>query len=141
MKRRTLPDVPTVIGEDGGVELDGQVAGDTLLVDRDDLPRAIGWELKPQGLCRGEVCIPLRDGLVVRGELVDLAAVAGVLDRPFVLDRPTEVAVVGASVAERRDERTGLRVRDFTLPTIDGGKLTWSRIGRKKKLLFAWASW
>jgi hypothetical protein len=37
--------------------------------------------------------------------------------------------------------RVGDPAPDFTLRTIDGGSFTFSSVGRKKKVLAAWASW
>src|SRR5437016_13423753 len=57
---------------------------DPVLVDRDglwlspaDLERVTGFELKPEGLCRGEVCVPIPPGEAeqwVEGGAVNLAA-------------------------------------------------------------------
>jgi hypothetical protein len=34
-----------------------------------------------------------------------------------------------------------MHVDDFTLGDVDGNEFRWSSLGRKKKLMFAWASW
>jgi hypothetical protein len=44
-----------------------------------------GWTLKPQGACRGEVCVPLPPAAVEDG-IVDIAAVADRLRMPLVHD-------------------------------------------------------
>jgi hypothetical protein len=36
---------------------------------------------------------------------------------------------------------TSLRAPDFTLPDLAGQPFTFSSLGRRKKLLVAWASW
>ena len=72
---------------------------------------------------------------------IDLKAAAEILRRPLALDESAGIAVLGASASDRRAERESMRVGDFTLDDIDGKPVQWSSIGRKKKLLFAWASW
>src|SRR5450756_2838314 len=58
---------------------------DTLLVEADDLARATGWTLKPEGLCRDDICVPVRDrGALVRDHHIDLRAFAVALGRPPV---------------------------------------------------------
>lgn len=32
---------------------------DTLDIGPDEFGRATGWEIKPEGACKGEVCVPL----------------------------------------------------------------------------------
>lgn len=117
-------------------------ADGTFLLDPADFAAQTGWELKPQGLCRGDVCIPVRDrgGLVVGGR-VDVRAFADLTGRPLALDEEAGLAVLGVASAERAAERAAMVVEDFELPTADGGRFRWSSIGRRKKLLFAWASW
>lgn len=125
----------TVITDEGLAE------ADSVLVAPDDLPRVIGWELKPQGLCRGEVCVPLLGRDVVVDGRIDLRLVADALRRPLAYDEDAGVGVLGASAAERTEQRAGMYVDDFALSDVDGQPFRWSSIGRKKKLLFAWASW
>ena len=47
----------------------------------DRLTRETGWEVKPQGACRGEQCVPLPEGTLQDGE-VELAPFAQRLRRP-----------------------------------------------------------
>jgi len=52
------------------------------LISESDLETVTGWHLNEQGLCRGDVCVPVRDraGLGPDGEL-DLLATADLLER------------------------------------------------------------
>src|SRR5579862_4273892 len=48
---------------------------------------ALGWELKPQGLCKGERCIPVSEPPdLVTGNGIDLNGLAALLGRPLALD-------------------------------------------------------
>ncbi len=121
---------------------DGEAALDSASIPADALAAATGWELKPEGLCRGEVCVPVRDrATLVTDGTVSLAALADALHRPVVID---EACGVGALGVDPIAIGAGLRDRvasDFTLPTLTGELFSFSSIGRKKKVLIAWASW
>ena len=41
----------------------GSVSGDDVWLREADLSGATGWEIKPEGVCRDEVCVPLSGGL------------------------------------------------------------------------------
>ena len=106
-----------------------------------DLVAAIGWELKPEGLCRDDVCVPVRDRASLGdGGRLELAAVAEALDRPFALDAATGVAAIGEPRAARR-QTLGGRAAPFTLPDLDGGLHSLEEWRGRKKLLVAFASW
>jgi hypothetical protein len=133
----------TVVTDDGDREVDAVRSGSSVRLPVADLHAATGWELKPEGLCRGDMCIPVRDraALLVDGR-VDLDAFAIVLRRPLAIDDEADIAVLGASVEERAADREGMRVPDgLTLYDLDGKARAWSELGHEKKLLFAWASW
>ncbi len=103
---------------------------------------ALGWELKPQGLCRGEDClrVPSRAALVHEGAL-DLATLADVLGRPLALDAAEGVACLGVAADDRARRLRSLDAPDFTLPDLDGRPHTLSGFRGKKVFLVAWASW
>ena len=107
----------------------------------DDFEELTGWLLKPEGLCRGEQCVPVpsADALVVDGE-VDAAAFAALMDRPFALDEPSGVAAIGAPRSARRDA-LDLLAPDFVLPDIDGTPHALSDHRNKKRLLVAFSTW
>ena len=127
---------------DHAESVEAVVAGGRLLLDPDALPAAIGWELKPQGLCRDEVCVPVRDrdALSVDGRL-DLAAVAGALGRPVVVDADAGLAAMALDATARRQAITALEAPAFTLADLDGTPHRLSEWQDRKKLLFAFASW
>ena len=47
-----------------------------------DFTRGTGWEPKPEGLCRGEVCVPAPGAL--DGDTVDVKVAAARLGMPIV---------------------------------------------------------
>ena len=86
----------TVIHEDRESEVaPARVVPDGLWLSSADVHRATGWELKPQGLCRGDVCVPVprgREGEFVQGDLVDIAAFWRHAGHPVVRDDSGEGA-------------------------------------------------
>ncbi len=115
---------------------------DRLLVAPESLAAATGWVLKPEGLCRDDVCVPVRDrSALVADGAIDLAAFGAVLHRAVVVDAAEGVAAIGAPPAERAATTAAPDASDFELPDLAGRPFRFSSIGRKKKLLLAWASW
>jgi peroxiredoxin len=120
----------------------GTAKAGRLLVDSAAFTSAFGWELKPEGLCRGDVCVPVADpdSLTVDGR-VDVAAVAGALGRPVVVDADAGMAAMGVDKDERRQALDGLQAPAFTLPDLDGATHGLDEWHGKKKLLVTFASW
>ena len=103
---------------------------------------ALGWELKPQGLCQGARCIPVPpSATLVRDGAVDLETLAALLGRPLAIEPAERTACLGAAAAERARRLQSLEAPDFTLPDVDGRPHTLSGFRGKKILLVAWASW
>jgi hypothetical protein len=132
----------TVISEHGGARIDATVDGARVLVDPPAVESALGWHLEPQGLCRGDVCVPVRDRLPAGADgRVDLVAAAQILERAVVLDAAAGVLVVGVRASERRRALGAHELPPFSLPDLDGTMHTTSEWRGKKKLLVAFASW
>ena len=129
---------------DGGrpAELSAEVTGERVALDPSSVHEELGWALRPEGLCRGSVCVPVRDRAALVSERgLDLAELARVLDRPLALDVAEHSAALGTPVAERRAALEGLEAPDFTLPDLAGRRHTLSGFRGKKVLLIAYASW
>ena len=109
--------------------------GDTLAVD----PALLGWDRKPEGLCRGEVCIPVPAGTPAGGLGVGL--LARLVGRPLAIDHDERVAAIAAPAAERAASlRSGI-APDFELPDVHGVLHRLSDFRGKKVVLYAYASW
>jgi hypothetical protein len=113
-----------------------------LLVAPERLADALGWELKPEGLCRDDVCVPVRDrASLFVGDAVDLAAVAAALGRVAVVDAMGGIAAVAMDAEGRRQALDSLRAPTFVLDDLDGHPHGLEEWGGRKKLLVAFASW
>jgi hypothetical protein len=117
------------------VDVDARVEGDGVFVSADDLARATGWALKPEGLCRGEMCVPARD---LDASSLDLASVAHALHRAVVIDTDGGVAAFAGDPMS-----AGMRasIDELELPDLDGNLVRMSDFSGRKRLLIAWASW
>lgn len=105
-----------------------------------DAERVTGWTLKPQGMCRNDLCVPLPPAAVQGGE-VDVEAFWRTLGGPVIADDGGEVWALGAPAEERNAALEGLEAPDFTLPDVDGTPRTLSRLRGRKVFLATWASW
>ena len=116
--------------------------GEHLWVPVAELEAATGWELKPEGACKGEVCVPLaRDGSWLRGDRFDLAALARHLGEPVVHDEERRVWLFAEPAEAKRSQLLSGQAPDFALPDLDGRVHRLSDYRGKKVLLYAWASW
>ena len=120
--------------------------GDNLWLSKAELTAASGWELKPEGACKGDVCIPIppqREGEFVRdgGKAFNLAAFGRHLGQPVVHDDKNGAWYFGEAAEKRRATIASLQAPDFELPDLDGKLHRLSDYRGKKVLLAAWASW
>jgi hypothetical protein len=135
----------TVICEDRESEVAPvRVVEDGLWLSSADVHRATGWELKPEGLCREDVCVPVprgRETEFVQGDAVDLAAFWRHAGHPVVRDDSGQVWVLGTGARERARVLRSLLAPDFTLPDLEGRRHALSDHRGRKILLVTWASW
>jgi peroxiredoxin len=118
------------------------VAGTTTVVAADELAAATGWVIKPEGLCRGDRCVPLLGRAVAVGDaMVDLAEWATALGLLTATDVEfSAVALAPASSAEPAI-RVGSEAPDLDLPDLDGNSHALSDFAGRKRVLVTWASW
>jgi peroxiredoxin len=130
---------------DGATEIDVELRrdGDHLFVSPAGLRDALGWELTPEGLCRGDVCLPtqLHTDLVDERGDIDVAAFARVTGRAHALDAAEGVAVLGEASAERQALATDRTAPDFELPDLDGRPVALHDFDGNKRVIATWASW
>jgi hypothetical protein len=132
----------TLIDAERAVVVRAELVGDKVRIAPDALKDATGWKLEPRGLCREEVCVPVRDRAALADESgVDLAAFARALGRPLALDVAERAAALGTGAAERGARMATLEAPDFTLPDLAGRMHSLSDHRGKKVLLIAYASW
>ena len=132
----------TLIDEGGRVELEAEISAGRVRIPEAALRDALGWELRAEGLCRGDVCVPVRDPAKLAGAGgVDLEAFAELLDQPLALDAEERAAALGASVREQTARMASLQAPDFTLPDLAGRMHSLSDQRGKKVLLVVYASW
>lgn len=121
-------------------------AGGDLWIPLDELKATTGWEIKPEGACLGDSCVPIPAGreaefLREGGARFNLAALARRLGQPVVHDDAHGVWVFGESARARRDALLSLVAPDFALPDLEGRLRSLSDHRGRKVFLVTWASW
>ena len=105
-----------------------------------DAEKTTGWTLKPEGMCRADICVPLPDSALQPNE-VDVVTFWEKLGGPVVASEQRDVWALGAPAAERNAGLEGLEAPDFTLPDLEGQPRKLSDLRGKKVFLATWASW
>ena len=108
------------------------------------LADSTGWELKPEGACLGDVCVPLppgRDAEFVQGEWFNFGALAEHLSQPVAHDETAGAWCVGESAQSRQLALETLEAPNFSLPDYLGVQHQIQDYRGKKVFLVSWASW
>jgi hypothetical protein len=94
-----------------------------------------GWRFKPEGACKGEVCIPLKEA---PAEQFDAVAMAEELDLPVVEESDQNLIAIGPESIGAHALTTAL-APDVVLPDLDGKPFALSSLRGQKILVYAWA--
>ena len=113
-----------------------------MIVDRPRLSAAelhaqTGWELKPEGACRGDVCVPM-PGLDISG-LVEVSEFARRMHMPLAHDDAHALWALGPQSGGRVLESA--RFPELVLRDFDGDEFDLASLRGRKVLLLAWASY
>ena len=104
---------------------------DTLDVTPEAFAAGTGWDIKPEGACKGEVCVPLPDGWSV-------THAAGRLGMALVRDDGMGVWALGPEAIGGRALATA-QAPDLVLPDLDGNEFDLSSLRGQKVVLVSWA--
>ena len=102
----------------------------------EDFERGSGWLLRPEGACRGGVCVPLPP----QGPVVKVDVLAERLGMGVVHDDRHGLWALGPSTVSGRALES-VEAPDFTLPDHDGRPFQFGSLRGQKVVLVAWASW
>lgn len=111
-----------------------------LWIRKRDLPRVNDFELKPQGACRADLCIPIAKNMT-RGEYFNLTAFARKVGQAVVADSDTRVWSFGEIPLLRGGFLESRIAPDVTVPDRAGRPVNLSRFRGRKLLVVTWASW
>ena len=98
-----------------------------------------GWDAKPEGLCRGEICVPAPGAYGTDGT-IDVAAAAARLGMPLVRDAEHGLTAFGPSTLGGHALGTAVAA-DPELIERDGAPFRLSSLHGRKVVLVAWASY
>jgi hypothetical protein len=109
----------------------GIVILDTLDIDVSAFEQGTGWTIKPEGACKGEVCVPLPGGF-------SLAGATERLGMAVVTDDVTGLTSVGpASLGGRA--LASAEAPELVLADLEGTEFRLSSLRGKKVVLVSWA--
>ncbi len=103
----------------------------TLDISAEEFASGTGWDIKPEGACKGEVCVPLPQGY-------SGADVADRLGMAVVTNEATGLLALGPESLSGRALVTA-QAPDVVLPDLEGNEFRLSSLRGKKVVLVAWA--
>jgi len=102
-------------------------------VDAAELAARTGWEIKPEGACKGDVCVPLPDGPL------DARVLSERLGMALVADEQHGLWALGPESGGR--VLTSARMPDLELPDRHGRPFSLRSLRGTRIVMVAWASW
>ncbi len=103
-------------------------------ISASEFAAASGWEIRPEGACRGDVCVPLPDS---NTEFVDVQTLSERLGTPLVRHDDGLAALGPATVGGRA--LVTAEAPELVLPDFDGNEFRLSSLRGQKVVLVAWS--
>ena len=104
---------------------------DTLDLTPEAFTAGTGWDIKPEGACKGAVCVPLPDGFTV-AQAADRLGMALVRDDDMMVWALGPEAIGGRALATAE-------APELALPDVDGNEFRLSSLRGQKVVLVSWA--
>ncbi|MHB8463463.1 MAG: hypothetical protein ACYDH6_14980 [Acidimicrobiales bacterium] len=105
---------------------------DTMDLSADDFGEATGWQIKLEGACKGDVCVPLPAGTFSAASAAERLGMA-VVNEPSAGLWALGPATMGGRAL------TSVDTSDFALPDLDGHEFRLASLHGQKVVLVAWA--
>ena len=107
-----------------------------LEISPDELHASTGWEIKPEGACKADRCVPLPDA---DGQRVDVRVLAERLGMALVHDEERGLWALGPESGARALLSADLP--EIALPDRHGTPFSLDSLRGMKVLIVTWASW
>jgi len=128
MTTESKPAAATIIHDDKLLHFERAIVdSNAIWLDAAELKKLAGWEFKPEGICRGDLCVPIPPGRENEftsksdgAAWINFGALADQMGKPWAGDVKHRVWYFGAEAAERGNALRSLEAPDFELPDLDG---------------------
>jgi len=104
-------------------------------IGRSEFEAATGWQIKPEGACKGDVCVPLG---AAPAERFDVRPIAEAMGLPIAEDTTHGIIAIGTESIGNRALTTA-EAPDLALPDLAGREFRLSSLRGQKVLVYAWA--
>jgi hypothetical protein len=134
----------TVLYQGKTITLSETGNGDGLLINPRNLGQINGFDIKPEGACFRDLCIPLNDQLLVEQngrQWFNLTGFADLLDQPYVADHAASVWSFAEIPAKRANMMLDAMAPEIELTDRNGQVVRLADLKGKKALIVTWSSW
>lgn len=134
----------TVLYQGKSITLSATSGRERLLINPADLTRINGFELKPEGACFEDLCVPVGRDLLVEengSTWFDLTGFADLIGQPYVADLDSRVWSFAEIPARRESMMVDAMAPDLELTDRQGNVVRMADLKGKKALIVTWSSW
>jgi len=107
----------------------------SLKIDKQAFKAGTGWDIKPEGACKGSVCIPLKES---GSGMLDITQLAKTLGMPLIEEPKHGIWSLGPESIQSKALTTA-EAPELVLPDLDGKEFRLSSLKGKKIIVYAWA--
>ena len=111
---------------------------ESLEISTEAFQTGTGWELRPEGACKGERCVPIPE-LDAESPAVDIRVLSDRLGMPIVHDQTHNLYALGPESGGKL--LAGAQCPEIVLPDLERREFALSSLRGRKVVLVAWASW
>jgi hypothetical protein len=113
---------------------------DRLDLSSEEFEQITGWDIRPEGACRDDVCVPLPPLEPDAEGRIHVTVLAERLGMPIAHDERHRLWALGPRSGDRRVLDTA-RMPELALPDFHGDAFDVASLRGRKVVLLAWASW